>query len=410
MTASRPMRAAASVFILLANTAAPAAAAAPDTVQVRASAAFGPCLFPALEAFTRATRVPAVLTVAEPDPPEGADVVVGDDAEMTRLLEGGTADLATSFDLGEVPWVTVGPPGSPAGALAASGREPVAVLGGKAGRDARAWLGRHPRAVDVTDEPAVLRAARQALVPRSLAGDGEAHAAGVRPLVATAAAVSASPRRATARQLLAFLASDAGRLVVRGCFDPIGTSSQTGTAAPGASTAAVSAPSAASSRAAVPHAAQVVDWWLPQCSLTRNRYNDPAEALGPPDARSLGGDNFQGFISLGQGGFVTVDMGTTVTDGSGPEIRVYQTTTGEPVTLYASAAPAGPFVLVGLRVPCGVRSAGVFSNHCDFDLAEGAVASARYFKVEDGEIYPCLAGGTVTEGADLDAVEILNSR
>jgi hypothetical protein len=31
-------------------------------------------------------------------------------------------------------------------------------------------------------------------------------------------------------------------------------------------------------------------------------------------------------------------------------------------------------------------------------------------KVEDGEIYPCLAGGTVTEGADIDAIEILNKK
>jgi hypothetical protein len=59
-------------------------------------------------------------------------------------------------------------------------------------------------------------------------------------------------------------------------------------------------------------------------------------------------------------------------------------------------------------VPCRTRSPGLLSNHCDFDLRTGGLAEARYFKIEDGEIYPCLAGGTLTEGADIDAIEILN--
>jgi len=37
------------------------------------------------------------------------------------------------------------------------------------------------------------------------------------------------------------------------------------------------------------------------------------------------------------------------------------------------------------------------------------VAAARYLKIEDGEVYPCLAGGTVTEGADIDAVQVLSA-
>ena len=83
-------------------------------------------------------------------------------------------------------------------------------------------------------------------------------------------------------------------------------------------------------------------------------------------------------------------------------------TTGEPVSLYAGDAVSGPFRLVALRRPCGVRSPGIFSNHCDFDLAEAGLASARYLRIEDGELYPCLAGGTLTEGADIDAVELLS--
>ncbi len=78
------------------------------------------------------------------------------------------------------------------------------------------------------------------------------------------------------------------------------------------------------------------------------------------------------------------------------------------MTLYASANPQGPFTLLGLRFDCRTRSPGLLSNHCDFDLHDGGLAEARYFKIEDGEIFPCLAGGTLTEGADIDAIQILN--
>ena len=101
-------------------------------------------------------------------------------------------------------------------------------------------------------------------------------------------------------------------------------------------------------------------------------------------------------------------IGEPAADGPGADIRIFQAVSSEPVTLYASVSAQGPFVLVGLRRSCGVRTQGVFSNHCDFDLRDAGLTLARYVKVEDGEIYPCLAGGTVTEGADLDAVQTLN--
>ena len=62
------------------------------------------------------------------------------------------------------------------------------------------------------------------------------------------------------------------------------------------------------------------------------------------------------------------------------------------------------------RISCGIRTPGLAANHCDFDLRVGGLSQARYLKVEDGEIYPCLAGGTITEGTDIDAVEVLNAR
>jgi len=362
-----------------------------EPLKVRASEAFAPVLQPALAAFSRDAGIPTVLDVREPDPPGDADVVVGDDSELTRVLEGGAADLGTSVDLGYLPWVLVVPPGSPADVHAAvAGDERLYVLGGRLGRDARAALGRKlPARVQPSRDAAELRAARYALVPRSLAGPGEQRDAGLPPLVAVAAAVSAARDPAGARQLLAFLTSPRGRSLLSPYLSPAGASTEA-TATGG-------------------YAVAVVDWWMPQCSLDSNWYTDPQKVLGPPDAVYLGyKDGYTGMMSLGEGGYVTVDMGTSVVDGTGPDLRVFQTTSNEPVTVYAATSPQGPFTLVGLRIPCGHRTQGYFSNHCDFDLHDAGLAQARYFKIEDGEIYPCLLRGTNTEGADIDAVQALN--
>ncbi len=390
--------AAAACLIATAGEGASPGASSKD-LRVRASEAFAPCLAPALEAFSRETGLRATLEVKDPDPAAGADVVVGDDSELRRVLEGGAADLSTAFDLGYIPWVFVSPPGSGADVTAAlAGADRVVVLGGPLGREARAASGgRLPVGrLRQSRDPNELRGARYALVPRSLAGPGEQHPASVRPLGAGAAAVADAANAPGARQLLAFLKSARGRAALGSCLSEVGE------------VGALSA--AAAAGAAGTYAVAVVDWWLPNCTLQHNGYNDPNQVLGPPDAVSLGAkDQYRGFMSLGQGGFVTVDMGVSAVDGSGPDVRVFQTASNEPVTLYAATSPQGPFTLVSLRVPCGERTGGgVYSYHCDFDLHDAGLSSARYFKIEDGEIYPCLKGTTITEGADIDAIQILN--
>jgi hypothetical protein len=401
MTRSSPARVVlvAAALLLASGRSRPLVhAASTHPVRVQASASFAPCLEPVLAAFSRHSGLGAVLEVGEPDAATGADVVVGDDVELHRLLEGGAADIPSSFDLGYLPWVFVVPDQTTTPALSAlAGAERVTIPGGKIGLVGRKALqGLSADRVRVSRDPKELKEASHALVPRSLAGPGEHRPADLQALVAVAAMVVATPHPAGARQLLAFLKSPPGRGALSSCLDATEAALDPGPSAPRRSSA-------------VGNAVSVVDWWLPECSLQRNGYNNPQQVLGPPDAVNFGGrDNYQGIMSLGQSGYVTVDMGVSATDGPNADVRVYQTTSGEEVTLYASANPLGPFVLLGLRVSCRTRTPGLLSNHCDFDLRSGGLAEARYFKIEDGELYPCLAGGTLTEGADIDAIEILN--
>lgn len=156
-------------------------------------------------------------------------------------------------------------------------------------------------------------------------------------------------------------------------------------------------------------AKRVVEWSVPACSLAQNHYNDPLQVLGPPDAGGSGPDAYFGFMSLGFGGHVTVDMEACAADGAGPDLRVYQMVSQESVTVYAAVTAAGPFLLLGARIPCATRVPGNLQRrYCDFDLAVAGLPSARYLRVEDGELTPCADAGTVTEGADIDAVELLH--
>jgi hypothetical protein len=153
------------------------------------------------------------------------------------------------------------------------------------------------------------------------------------------------------------------------------------------------------------YAKAVTDWWVPACSLAQDIYNDPQAALGPPDAAGFGPTNYTGFISLGFGGHVTFDLGGCIADRAGPDLRIFQAVSSEPVTVYVSLSPDGPFTLVEPRKSCGERINGV-QGYCDIDIAAGGVTQARYVRVEDGELYAC-PGDTVSEGADLDAVQAL---
>ena len=157
-----------------------------------------------------------------------------------------------------------------------------------------------------------------------------------------------------------------------------------------------------------PYAVAVAQWWIPASSLAQNIYNDPQQALGAPNVGGFGPSDYTGFVSLGFGGHVTVDLGGCVTDIPGNDLRIYQAVSNEPLSVYVSTSPEGPFtLLLPYFQDCGTRVPGNrLMGYCEFDLASAAVQKARYVRVEDAEIFPCPCG-TGSEGADLDAVQAL---
>ena len=157
-------------------------------------------------------------------------------------------------------------------------------------------------------------------------------------------------------------------------------------------------------------AKSVVSVLLPFCPQFPNIYNDPNDVLGPYNAGGFGPNNYFGFLSLGDTGHVVVDMQACAVDAPGDDIRVFQAVGSEPVTLYVGGTPNGPFVLVERDKRCGERIPGnQTTRYCDFDLSLAEVQEARYFKLEDGEHFPCPQAGTPSEGADIDAVRILRA-
>ena len=102
-------------------------------------------------------------------------------------------------------------------------------------------------------------------------------------------------------------------------------------------------------------------------------------------------------------------MEACANDASGNDLRVYQAVGSEPVTVYAGGTSSGPWVLVERDKRCGDRIPGnQTTRFCEFDLALAEVQEARFFKIEDGEHFPCPDAGTPSEGADIDAVRILH--
>ena len=146
--------------------------------------------------------------------------------------------------------------------------------------------------------------------------------------------------------------------------------------------------------------------------IPTNGFTDVEEALGSPDAITTGRGRleFDGMLSLGVDGSVTLFMGSCIQDLPGPDIRVYQVVSEEAVEVQVSQNEDGPFVSLGEK-NCGEPASG-FAAKCDFDLAGSGLNNIRIVRVIDREeiTFPGAECDNVgpSPGADLDAVEVLH--
>jgi hypothetical protein len=206
--------------------AAAAAVAAPSPLQVRASPAVAPCVAAAAAAYERATgRALRVETAGLESAfsADGADVVVGADAELHRIEESGASLPDLELDVARIPWVLVGPPGTSVPDMRSLERSAgrVRVLSGTAGRQARrsleALAPSRLESLPASEAPPRLELGEAAVVPLSLAGDGPVSSLAIPPLTARALGVRASPRKDAARGFIEFLAGEPGNAAFRAC-------------------------------------------------------------------------------------------------------------------------------------------------------------------------------------------------
>jgi hypothetical protein len=201
--------------------AALAVLTAGDGLVVRASEPTRPCALAAARAFAQAGLGVVVVRAGAPEQPGEADVLVGTDVELTRAVESGLALDGTELDLARIPWALVLRGGNPYGlhALADLDRAPEVWLpAGLAAHAARRALAGLPQGrVREAADPAALLAAPIAVLPLSLAGEGERVSLDLPPLLAGAAAGANARRPEAARVFLRYLDGQAGRAAFAGC-------------------------------------------------------------------------------------------------------------------------------------------------------------------------------------------------
>jgi hypothetical protein len=146
--------------------------------------------------------------------------------------------------------------------------------------------------------------------------------------------------------------------------------------------------------------------------IPTNAFTSADELLGAPNASATGPGKtqYQGFVSLGVNGSVTVFMGSCIQDLPGDDIRVYQSVSREAVEVQVSQNQDGPFVSLGFK-DCN-DPPPFFQGFCDFDLAGSGLTSVRFVRVIDRETitFPgaeCDNTG-MSPGADVDAIQVLH--
>lgn len=139
--------------------------------------------------------------------------------------------------------------------------------------------------------------------------------------------------------------------------------------------------------------------WEQAVECDQLSHHNTSDALGPPNAHGFIDQVHagSGFISIGEGGSLIVEMGLAVYDGPGDDIRVYEYISFEPIELLASNSSSGPWRSLGTEL-CG--------DSCDYDLGRAGMTYARYIKIQSTNP-PTRCHKTA--GPDIDSVEILHA-
>lgn len=213
--------------LVLALVAA-AVAAAPAPLRVKASPAVAPCVTAAGLAYERATGRRLVVEIAalgSPASAAGADVVVGADQELHRIIESGASHPDLDVDVAKIPWVLAGAAGTEAVDARSLARTTalVRVLDGEVAREAwrsLAQQGQIPARVERVRDPRSalrLQPGEAAIVPLSLAGNAPVASLAVPPLTVRALGVREGLRQDAARAFLDFLTGEKGNAAFRAC-------------------------------------------------------------------------------------------------------------------------------------------------------------------------------------------------
>jgi hypothetical protein len=146
--------------------------------------------------------------------------------------------------------------------------------------------------------------------------------------------------------------------------------------------------------------------------IPTNAFANADELLGAPNASATGPGKtqYQGFVSLGVNGSVTVFMGSCIEDLPGADIRVYQSVSREGIEVQVSQNKDGPFVSLGFE-DCN-DPPPFFQGFCEFDLAGSGLNRVRFVRVIDRETitFPgaeCDNTG-MSPGADIDAIQVVH--
>ncbi|MDH4185088.1 MAG: hypothetical protein OEV92_12750 [Nitrospinota bacterium] len=142
------------------------------------------------------------------------------------------------------------------------------------------------------------------------------------------------------------------------------------------------------------YAAYAIDWVPKKCANVL-KFIDMKTSLGPPDATIP----YANFLSLDYGGEVIVEMGATVIDQPGFDMRVFEFVSTETLELFAGPTEAGPWFSLGV---------GFCGNYCDFDLEWAGIKYAKFFRVKDVGTLAMYCHET--SGSDIDSVEWITGR